>query len=119
MMHSFFTSGLFWFIEGVLATLTVIALKLWMEDRGTPMPWWKWALAVCWLLGLGLTIAFIGTSLGENERRAAGMGGLIFGTIVIVAGVVVWRLLLISAAGSEGLSAADSEKHCSRSDDKS
>lgn len=96
-MHSFFTSGLFWFIEGILASLAAIGLKLWMEDRGTPMPLWKWGLAAGWLLGLGVTIAFVGTSLGENEPRAAGLGGLIFGTILIIAGVVIWRLLRIGS----------------------
>lgn len=96
-MHSFFTSGLFWFIEGILASLVVIGLKLWMEDRGIAMPFWKWAVVACWFLGLGVTIAFVGTSLGENEARAAGLGGLIFGTIVIIAGVAVWRLLRIGS----------------------
>ena len=96
-MHSFFTSGWFWFIEGILACLTFIALKLWTEDRGIPMPLWKWALAACWLLGFGTTIAFIGTCLGENEPHAAGRGGMIFGTIVIIAGVAVLRLLRIGA----------------------
>ncbi len=96
-MHSFFTGGLFWFIEGILATLAVIGLKLWTEDRGIPMPFWKWAAVACWLLGFGVTVALVGTSLGENEPRAAGLGGLIFGTIVIVAAAAVWRLLRIGA----------------------
>ena len=96
-MYTFFTSGLFWFIEGVLACLVVIGIKLWMEDRGTPMPMWKWAVVTCWFLGLGITIAFVGTSIGENELHAARLGGLIFGTIVIITGVVAWRLLRIGS----------------------
>ncbi len=96
-MGSFFTSGLFWFIEGILACLAVIGLKLWMEDRGVPMPFWKWVIVACWFLGLGVTIAFVGTCLGENETHAATQGGLIFGTMVIIAGVVVWRLLRIGS----------------------
>jgi len=96
-MHSFFTSGLFWFIEGILACLVVIGMKLWMEDRGIPMPFWKWAIVACWFLGLGFTIAFVGTSLGEKETHAATQGGLIFGTVVIITGVVAWRLLHIGS----------------------
>jgi len=100
-MHAFFTSGLFWFIEGILACLIVIGLKLWMEDRGIPMSAWKWLLVGCWLLGAGFTIAFVGTCLGENETHAATQGGLIFGTIVIIAGVAVWRFLRIGARPAE------------------
>ena len=96
-MHSFFTSGLFWFAEGILACLVVIGIKLWAEDRSIPMPIWKWGLVACWFLGLGGTIAFVGTALGENEPHAAKLGGLIFGTIVIIVGVAVWRLVRIGA----------------------
>ncbi len=96
-MHAFFTSGLFWFIEGILACLAAIGFSLWMEDRGVAMPLWKWALLVGWFLGFGITIAFVGTALGENEPHAAVRGGVIFGTIVIIAGVAVWRLLRIGA----------------------
>ena len=96
-MHAFFTSGLFWFIEGILACLVAIGLKLWMEDRGLPMPFWKWVLVAGWFLGLGVTVAFVGTCLGENETHAATQGGMIFGTIVIITGVAVWRLLRIGS----------------------
>ena len=89
----FFTSGLFWFIEGVLACLAVIGLKLWAQDRGIPMPWWKWPLAALWICLAGFTLAFVGTSLGEGEPRAAAMGGIIFGVLSIIVGVAFWRLL--------------------------
>ena len=72
---SFFSSGLFWFVEGVFACLAVLGLKLWAEDRGIPMPFWKWVLAGIWIVLLGFTIAFVGTSLGENEVVAARLGG--------------------------------------------
>ena len=32
----FFTSGLFWFLEGVLACIVVLGFKAWMKDRGVP-----------------------------------------------------------------------------------
>jgi drug/metabolite transporter (DMT)-like permease len=96
-MHSFFTSGLFWFIEGILACVVVIGLKTWMEDRDVPMPLWKWLVVVCWFMGLGVTIAFVGTCLGENETHAATQGGMIFGTVVIITGVAAWRMLRIGS----------------------
>lgn len=94
-MH-FFNSGLFWFIEGILACLVVIGLKIAMEDRGIPMPLWKWALFVLWILLLGFTIAFIGTNIGEKEMTAAKLGGLVFGLLSLVTGVGLWRLLAIT-----------------------
>ena len=93
-MH-FFNSGLFWFLEGVFVCLTVIGFKIWMEDRGIPMPFWKWILLGIWVLFFGFTIAFIGTSLGEKEPKAAILGGVIFGLAVIITGVGLWRVLRI------------------------
>jgi len=93
-MH-FFNSGLFWFFEGIFACLVVIGLKIRMEDRGIPMPFWKWILFGLWILFFGFTIAFIGTSIGENEMTAAIRGGLIFGIISIISAVSLWRVLLI------------------------
>ena len=92
----FFTSGLFWFIEGVFACLAVIAVKLWTEDRGIAMPWWKWGLLVIWVCLAGFTLAMVGTSFGEGEPRAGWMGGLMFGVITVIAGVVFWRVLGLS-----------------------
>jgi len=92
---SFFTSGAFWFIEGILAVLAIIGLKVWMDDRNTPMGLWKWILVAAWMLMTGFTIAFIGTSVGENEMVAAQKGGIVFSVACVIAGVVVWRLLQI------------------------
>jgi uncharacterized membrane protein (DUF485 family) len=94
IMH-FFNSGLFWFIEGILACLVVIGLKMTMEDRGVPMPVWKWILFVFWILLFGFTIAFIGTNIGEKEVTAAKLGGLVFGLLTVVTGVGLWRLLTL------------------------
>jgi hypothetical protein len=92
---SFFTSGTFWFLEGILTALMVIGFKTWMEERGVPMPVWKWILFGLWVLWPGFTIAFITTSIGENETTAAVKGGIIFSLIAIISGVGLWRLLQI------------------------
>lgn len=92
---SFFTSGTFWFIEGILAILTLIGFKEWMADRKTPMPFWKWLIFCLWLLMVGFTIAFIGTCIGENEMVAARKGGIIFSVAAIAAGAGGWQLLQI------------------------
>jgi hypothetical protein len=94
----FFTSGLFWFIEGVLACLAVVGIKLWTEDRGVPIPWWKWVVTALWFCLAGFTVALVGTSLGEGEPRAALMGGIIFGVLAVITGVAVWRILIFSGS---------------------
>lgn len=38
---NFFTSGFFWFLEGVLFCSVIMGLRTWSEDRGIPMPYWK------------------------------------------------------------------------------
>ena len=95
-----FNSGTFWFVEGVLFVLVVIAFKVWMEDRELPVPWWKWVLVLAWFALVGFTAAFVGTSLGEGESAAAIRGGALFAMAALLTGVGLWRLL---AAGSRGL----------------
>lgn len=90
---NFFTSGFFWFLEGVLFCSVIMGLRTWSEDRGIPMPYWKWVLVILWILLFGFTIAFIGTSIGENEKTAAVRGGLLFGSIAIVLFFCLWHLL--------------------------
>jgi hypothetical protein len=90
---SFFTSGMFWFIEGILFTLAVMGFKVWMEDRGNPMPFWKWMLVGVWVLVLGFTIAFVGTNIGEGELTAALKGGILFGLVTVIGAAGLWRLL--------------------------
>jgi len=103
---SFFSSGLFWFLEGILLCLFVIGFKIWMEDRQIPMRWWKWLLLLAWIVWFGFTIAFVGTSLGENELDAAGKGGILFGLIAVVTGVGLWRVLRV---GSKSASSQQSD----------
>ena len=97
-----FTSGLIWFVEGVLFVIVILAVRAWAQDRGLPMPTWKWVLFLTWILLAGFTIAFVGTSFGEGEPVAATRGGLLFGLITIIAGAGLWRALLAGAgAGVE------------------
>ena len=96
-----FDSGLFWFVEGILFVVVILAVRAWAQDRGLPMPIWKWVLFLLWVALAGFTIAFVGTSFGEGEPVAATRGGLLFGLISIIAGVGLWRVLL-AGTGSGG-----------------
>ncbi len=106
----FFTSAFFWFLEGILFCIFLLAARAWAEDRSIPMPYWKWIALVVWIFYTGFTIAFIGTSLGEGEPSAAVRGGILFGVIAVISGVGLWRLLKIGSgiveeeatAGAEG-----------------
>ncbi len=86
-------SGLFWFVEGILFCVALLGLRAWTQDRGVPMPLWKWILVVGWLGLLGFSLAFIGTSLGEGETIAAVKGGALFILITVIVGVGFWRVL--------------------------
>lgn len=107
----FFTSGFFWFLEGILFVIVLLAVRVWTEDQGIPMPYWKWMALVVWMALLGFTIAFVGTSLGENEADAAVRGGILFGIVVAISGVGLWRLIKTgSETGDEGDRAGPEEQ---------
>ncbi|MCK4771369.1 MAG: dehalogenase [Candidatus Latescibacteria bacterium] len=106
-----FNSGFFWFFEGILFCLAIIGLKVWAEDRSIPMPFWKWIAFAVWMVLFGFTVAFIGTSLGENEVNAAVKGGILFGIIVAISGVGLWRLIKIGIGnGEEGTQTGPEER---------
>ena len=100
-----FNSGLFWFIEGILFVVVILAVRAWAQDRGLPMPVWKWVLFLLWVALAGFTIAFVGTSFGEGEPVAATRGGLLFGLLTIIAGVGLWRVLMVGC-GEDAVSEA-------------
>lgn len=89
----FFTSGIFWFIEGILFCVLLTSFKAWTVERKIRMSTWKWILVVIWILFAGFTVAFIGSSLGEGEKDAAGIGGAVFGVISLISAIVLWRVL--------------------------
>ena len=97
----FFNSGAFWFIEGILFCVVVLALRAWARDRSIPLAWWKWLAFGAWVLLAGFSIAFIGTSFGEGEPTAAIRGGLLFGLVSVIAAVALWRLWMVSAKRRE------------------
>ena len=99
-MH-FFNSGFFWFVEGMLFVVVILAVRAWVADRGLRTQAWKWLLFLLWIGLAGFTIAFVGTSFGEGEPDAAIRGGLLFGLISIISGVGVWRLFMTGAVSGD------------------
>jgi len=88
-----FDGPLFWFVLGILSCLAVTAFRLWAQDRRLHMTWWKWIGVIAWMAFAGASLAFVGTSLGEGEARAAIMGALFAGVLVLVSGALLWRVL--------------------------
>lgn len=85
-------SGAFWFVEGLLFAMTMVALRSWLFRRNLEPRWEHWLAIVLWFSGAGFALAFVGTSLGEGEYMAAVKGGCIFAVIAIVAasGLAKW-----------------------------
>jgi len=96
---SFFTSGMFWFIEGVFFVVLLIALRVWLKEKSAPMTWWKWSLLVVWIFLAGFTAAFIGTNIGEGEYTAALRGGGASTILVLIYALVLLRVLGITGGG--------------------
>ena len=72
-----------------------MGIHIWMQDRKINMGALKWILTVGWLIFVGFAITFAGTCIGENELHAAKMSSIVFGSIAIVTGVILWRILQI------------------------
>ena len=89
-----FNSGYFWFFEGIVFVVVLMAVRAMLQERGIKAAPWKWALFVLWIFLGGFTIAYVGTSYGEGEPVAAVKGGILFGLITVISGVGIWRLLL-------------------------
>jgi hypothetical protein len=94
----FFTSGLFWFLMGMLAVLVGVGFKAFCEGRGWTLNWWKWLLSIIWYIIFSLSFYAWGTLMGENEA-GAGLWTLAAGMFVcLIFGVAMWRIL---ASGSK------------------
>jgi hypothetical protein len=91
----FFTSALFWFGMGILFVLVVAGAKVWFDDLGLKMNWWKWLLTILWFGLLNFSVAVPFTFAGENEPGAAlrVLPFLIVPTLIL--GVGLWRVLII------------------------
>ena len=90
----FFTSGLFWFVMGILFVGVALGFWAWTREWGLVMKWWKWLLALLWWVLLNITIASPFTLLAEDEGTGAlGVFGIL-AVITIILGVGLWRLLI-------------------------
>jgi len=92
---------IFWIVMGLIYALVISGAKLWAEDLGLKMNWWKWLLSAMWYAMLSITVAGGATLLAENETQAAYYMWGFFGLITLVLGIGLWRLLLIGREKKE------------------
>lgn len=98
---TFFTSNLFWFAEGILFVIVILSLNKWFSEKGLKLSLVKWALLISWIVFVEFSLAFATTSLGEGEPTAAAYGGVLFGLISIISGVLLWNVIF-SKSQTEG-----------------
>ncbi len=84
---------LFWMIMGGLMILFFIGARYWLKDTGVIMNWWKWGLFSLWYIAVYVVIAGGFTLIGEQEVRAGFFFLGVFGTVMIIMGVGLWRIL--------------------------
>jgi len=84
-----------WFVAGAGGVLAVLGLNQWSREREVTLQWWKWALVVLWVFLAAGVLAFITTSLGEREAKAALTGGMFFIPMTVVAGGLLWRFVIL------------------------
>ena len=66
---------------GLVYALAIAGARVWFQDLGLDMTWWKWVLATVWYIVLNVGIASGFTLMGEKEPRA---GWAILATALIV-----------------------------------
>jgi len=70
IQYSTIARPLFWIVMGVIYVLTIAGARVWFQDLGLPMAWWKWMMVVTWYVLLSLSFAAGFTLMGEKEPKA-------------------------------------------------
>ncbi|MEA5024171.1 hypothetical protein SDC9_09281 [bioreactor metagenome] len=87
-------------IIGACLVIFVMGLKQWANDNQRQITWWKWALVALWVIVGAMSVAFITTSLGENEMKAAIRGSIFFLPLTVISGGLLWRFVLNKETGT-------------------
>ena len=87
--------SLYSFIAGIGTAVAAFWLYAWSKERSLTLSWWQWLVVGAWALFLFFTDIFIFTGLGEDEPRAALMGGAFMIAVAVILGVGIWRWFFI------------------------
>ena len=93
VLYSTILRPLFWIAMGLIYALAIAGARVWAQDLGLQMTWWKWLLAALWYLMLSVGLAGGFTLMGEKEPRAGYyfLGLVLIGMIIL--GIGLWFLL--------------------------
>lgn len=91
--YSTILGPLFWIIMGLIYALIIASARVWVQDLGLKMNWWKWMMVVGWFCLLNFSIAGGFTLIGEREPRAGLYFLGLFVTISVITGVGLGRFL--------------------------
>lgn len=95
---AFFGGNIFWFLMGIVFIAIVASFKVFAEDQGWKMTWWKWLLVSIWYFAF-FNMGFLvwGTFVGEGFASAGFKMFLLTFFISAVLGVGLWRVLRLGA----------------------
>jgi hypothetical protein len=84
---------IFWIIMGLIYAISAAGAKIWAEDLGIEMNWWKWLFSITWYCALSISFAAGFTLMGEKEKKAGFrfLGISLTGTMIM--GLVLVYLL--------------------------
>lgn len=85
---------LFWIAMGLIYALAFAGARIWFDELGLKLNWWKWVLATLWYIILSISVAGSFTLFGENEVQAGFYFLGVFVTISIILGIGLWRILI-------------------------
>lgn len=88
--------GVLWFLIGLVIGGLIFWLVTFVKERSIKLSGLQWLGVVAWGLWIIFCIAFIVTSIGEGEPRAAGIGALIFGGIAALSSIWVRKVFSIN-----------------------
>lgn len=82
-----------WTIFGFLLGASVLAVILWLRNRGSTVAWYEWLIGVIGVLLLVTATQHYVASMAEMYTTAAWLGALIIGLPGIILLAVVWQLI--------------------------
>ena len=89
----FLGGSFYWFLMGIVAVFVGIGFKIFAEEKGWTLNWWKWTLIILWYGLFNLGFLTWGTLAGENEPEAGWKAGVFVLFLCAILGVGLWRLL--------------------------
>ena len=92
---------LYWIFFGATLVLIILGALEWFKDKGIGMKWWKWIVLTLWYIALMVSVGAPFTLMGEGETGAGWKLLGVNAVVIIIAGFLVYRILLMSKKKQE------------------